>query len=90
MLLRRGSALAALGLGLAGKLIVLALTVAGVFAGIFPFVVILLIGLLALVFFSAEIAATALYARSGNLLASAVLQAAWLAWIIAALMPMRA
>jgi hypothetical protein len=89
-LLRRGGVLAAFGLGLAGKLTVLALAVAGIFAGIVPFVVILLLGPLGLVFLFAEVAATALYARSGNLLASAVLQAAWLAWMIAALMPMRA
>jgi dienelactone hydrolase len=86
-LLRRGGAAAALGLGLLGKLLVLALLLAGVAAGIVPFVVVLLLGALVVVFVLAEIAAAALYARSGNLLASATLQAAWLAWMIAALMP---
>lgn len=89
-LLRRGSPAAAAALGLAGKLLVLALLLAGVFAGIVPFVVILLAVPLFLVLVLAEIAATALYASSGNLLASALLQAAWLGWLIAAMMPIRA
>ena len=89
-LLRRGSPAAAAALGVAGKLLVLALLVAGVFAGIVPFVVMLLLVALLLVFLLAEIVATALYASSGNLLASALLQAAWLAWLIAATMPLRA
>ena len=89
-LLRRGSTAMAACLGVAGKVLVLALLVAGVFAGIVPFVVILLIVPLLAVFLLAEIVATALYASSGNLLASALLQAAWLAWLIAATMPMRA
>jgi dienelactone hydrolase len=89
-LLRRGSLAASIGLGLAGKVIVVALLVAGVFAGIVPFVLILLIAPLLGVFVLAEIAAAALYARSGNLLASALLQAAWLGWLIAAMMPLRA
>jgi dienelactone hydrolase len=89
-LLRRGGALASLALGLLGKLLVLAVLVAGVAAGIVPFVVVLLLGVLVAVFVVAEIAASAIYARSGNLLASAAFQAAGLAWVIAALMPMRA
>lgn len=89
-LLRGGGALAAFGLGLAGKLALLALLVAGVFAGILPFVVMLLLVPLALVLLLAELTAAALYARSGDRLAGAVLQAAWLAWTIAAMMPVRA
>jgi dienelactone hydrolase len=89
-LLRRGSPAAAAGLGLAGKLLVVAILVAGVFVGVVPFVLILLIAPLVGVFVLAEIAATAIYASSGNLLASALLQAAWLAWMIAAMMPLRA
>jgi len=89
-LLRRGSPAAAAGLGAAGKLLVLALLVAGVFAGVVPFVVILLMVPLLVVFLLSEIVATALYASSGNLLASALLQAAVLGWLIAAMMPLRA
>jgi alpha-beta hydrolase superfamily lysophospholipase len=89
-LLRRGGAWQALALGLLGKLLVLAVLVAGIFAEIVPAVLLLLLGALAAVFVVAEIAAAALYARSGNLLASAVLQAALLGWTIAALMPVRA
>jgi dienelactone hydrolase len=88
-LVRRGSPLAAFATGCAGKVVVLAMIAAGVSLGIVPFVVMLLLGGLVLVFALTEIAATALYARSGNLLATAALQAAWLGWTIAALMPMR-
>jgi dienelactone hydrolase len=89
-LVRRGGTLAALGLGLAGKAIVLAMLVVGALVGIVPFVVMLLLAPLFLAFVMQEIAAAALYSASGNRLASAFLQATWLAWQIAALMPMRA
>jgi dienelactone hydrolase len=89
-LLRRGSPALAAAIGFAGKLLVVALLVAGAFAGIVPFVLMLLLVPLVGVFALAEIAATAIYASSGNLLASALLQAAWLAWLIAAMMPLRA
>jgi dienelactone hydrolase len=88
-LLRRGSPLAALSLGAAGKLLVGALVAGGAFAGIVPFVVILLLAPLLGVLLLGEILATALYARSGNLLASAALQAACLAWTLAVLTPSR-
>jgi hypothetical protein len=64
--------------------------VVGALVGIVPFVVMLLLVPLFLAFVMQEIAAAALYSASGNRLASAFLQATWLAWQIAALMPMRA
>jgi len=88
-LLRRGSPAAAAALGVAGKLLVAALIAGGAFAEVVPFVVILLLAPLLGVLLLAEIPATALYARSGNLLASAALQAASLAWTLAVLTPSR-
>jgi alpha-beta hydrolase superfamily lysophospholipase len=86
---RRGSALGSLGVGLAGRVISLAAIVLGVALGVVPSVVILLLVPIAIVFVLGEATAVAMYAAGGNRLASALVQAAFLAWMTAAAMPIR-
>ena len=86
---RRGSALASLGAGVAGRVLTLAAVVLGVAVGVLPFVVMLLLVPLALVLFLGEAIAAAIYSAGGNRLTSAVIQAALLAWMIASAMPLR-
>lgn len=87
--LRRGGALAASGFGLAGRALVLGLLLLGVSLGVTPFVVVLMLPVLAALFLLFEIAAASLHAAGGNLVALAVLEAAWFAWATGATMPMR-
>jgi dienelactone hydrolase len=86
---RRGGAWASFALGLAGRAITLAAIGLGVALGVVPFVVTLLAAPLALAFLLGEIVATGVHAAGGNRLVSATLQAAFLAWLIAAIMPLR-
>jgi dienelactone hydrolase len=87
---RRGSALASLGLGLAGRVLVLAVIALGIRLGVVPPVVMLLFVPLALVLLLGEVVAAAVHGAGGNRLTSAVFQALLLAWIVAATMPIRA
>ncbi len=85
---RRGSVLASLAVGLSGRVLTLAVILLGVALGIVPFVVTLLLGPLAIVLILGELSAVALYSAGGNRLASATLQAGFLAWMIASSMPL--
>jgi alpha-beta hydrolase superfamily lysophospholipase len=87
---RRGGTLSSFGLGLAGRVLTLAVIALGVALGVVPFVVTLLFVPLALALLLGEVAAAAIHAAGGNRLASATFQAAFLAWMIASTMPVRA
>jgi alpha-beta hydrolase superfamily lysophospholipase len=87
---RRGSVLDSFGVGIAGRLLTLAVIGLGVALGIVPFVVSLLLVPLALVLILGEAIAVAIYTAGGNRLASATLQAAFMAWLIASAMPLKA
>jgi dienelactone hydrolase len=87
---RRGGALASLGLGVAGRVLVLAVIGIGIRLGVVPPVVTLLLVPIALVLLLGEIVAAAVHAAGGNRLTSAALQALFLAWIVASTMPLRA
>jgi dienelactone hydrolase len=86
---RRGSAFASLGLGLAGRALVLGGIALGIALGVVPFVVTLLFVPVALVLLLGEVVAAAVHAAGGNRLTSAAFQALFLAWIVAATMPLR-
>ena len=88
--LRRGSTLASLAVGSVARILTLAVILLGVALGIVPFVVTLLLGPLAIVLLLGELIAAACYANGANRLASATLQAAFLAWMIASTMPVHA
>jgi len=89
-LLHRGRWPVALAAGLLGRVLTVAMLLLGVSLGILPPVVNLMLAPLALVLVLAEFTSIAAYARSRDRLAAAVLQAGWVAWAVAILMPMRA
>ncbi len=87
--LRRGNGLAASGFGVAGRVLVIGLTLLSVSLGVTPFVVVLMLPILAAIFLLFEIVAAAIHATGANLVALAVLEAAWFAWVTGTAMPMR-
>ncbi len=89
VLLRRGRPLSAAGYSLAGRVLVILVLIAGVAAGVLSPVVVLMLPALALVFVLVEIMASSFYLASRNLLAIGLIDAAWLALIVAAIMPIR-
>jgi dienelactone hydrolase len=86
---RRGGTLAALGAGLLGRLVTLGVIALGIALGVVPWIVTLLFGPLVVITLLAELVAAALHAAGGNRLASAAFQAALLAWLMAATLPLR-
>jgi dienelactone hydrolase len=88
-LLRRGRPLSAGLYSAAGRLVVLLVLAAGVAAGVLAPVVLLMLPALVLVFVVAEILASSFYLASRNLLAIALIDAAWLGLVVAAIMPIR-
>ena len=89
-LLHRGTGVAAFAAGVLGRLLAVLALALGTLLGILPPVVNLMIAPLALVLLLAEVAAFTSHRRSRDLAAAAVMQALWLGWALAALMPMRA
>ena len=89
MLLRRGRPLSAALYTAAGRVLVLLVLIVGVAAGVLASVVLMMLPALALVFVLIEVLDASIYLVSRNLLTIAVLDAAWIALIIAAIMPVR-
>lgn len=89
LLLRRGPTRSATLYALAGRLVVLGVLAAGVATGVLGFVVVLMLPALALVFLLFEALAAALYDRSHDLLGVSLIDAAWLAVVVAAILPVR-
>jgi hypothetical protein len=89
LLLRRGPTRSATLHALAGRLVVLGVLAAGVATGVLGFVVVLMLPALALVFLLFEALAAALYDRSHDLLGVSLIDAAWLAVVVAAILPVR-
>jgi dienelactone hydrolase len=89
VLLRRGPPLTAGLFSLAGRVLVLVALVVGVALGVIERVVMLMVGPLALLALMAELLATSIYAASRNLGAIALIDAAWLAFVVASSMPVR-
>jgi len=89
VLLRRGPTLSASAFALAGRALILLALVAGVWLGILSPVVLLMLPGLVVVFVQAELLATPVYAVSRNLAAIAFLDATWLAFSMAASLPVR-
>lgn len=88
-LLRRGGVALSTAVSSLGRLAVLAAFAASVKLGIAPFVVLLMLPLLALLFFLFEVLGASIYATSRNWKAAALFEALWLAWIFAAVLPVR-
>jgi dienelactone hydrolase len=89
LLLRGGATASATLMALAGRALILLVLFAGVKAGVLDFVLLFMLPTLAAVSLLFEVLASALYAASRNLLAIALLDAAWLAFVMAAVMPVR-
>jgi dienelactone hydrolase len=89
LLLRCGTATSAALSALAGRVLVLLVLFAGVKAGVLDVVLLFMLPTLAAVYLIFEVLASAVYAVSRNLLAIALLDAAWLAFVTAAVMPVR-
>jgi len=90
LLVRRGGVVLAAALGLGARALLVGALILGVSTGVLPPVVGLMVPLFVPFAVAVEIVATAVYATSRNLLVVSVLETAWFAWIIAALMPIRA
>jgi len=88
-LLRRGGVPAATLGALGGRLLVLLVVIVGVRLGVLSRVVMAMVPALAVLSILLEVLASSLYATSRNLLAIAILDAAWLALVIASIMPLR-
>jgi len=86
-LLRRGGTLAAALASALGRVLVLVVLMLAVQAGILPGVVTLMLPVLALLFVLFEVLASAVYAASRNYVVPALVEAGWLAWILAAVLP---
>lgn len=89
LLLRRGSVAAATLFAVAGRLVVLAVLGVGVASDVLPGVLLLMLPALAGVSLVFELFAAPLYASSGNLVAVALVDAAWLAIVVSAIVPVR-
>ncbi|MBW2271797.1 MAG: alpha/beta fold hydrolase [Deltaproteobacteria bacterium] len=89
LLLRRGTTAGATLTSLAGRVLVLLVLFAGVQVGILSMVMLFMLPALGFVCLQFEVLAAAIYASSRNLLALSLIDAAWLAMVIAAIMPIR-
>jgi dienelactone hydrolase len=89
VLLRRGRPLSAALYSVAGRVLLLLVLMAGAAAGVLAPVVMLMLPAVAVVYVLVEIMASSFYLASRNLLAIGLIDAAWLALIVAAIMPVR-
>ncbi|MEY2477147.1 MAG: hypothetical protein QOG87_2462 [Actinomycetota bacterium] len=88
-LTRRGGTVAATLLGLAGKAVLLVVTLIGLSLGLLPSVIGVIVPILVLIFVVMEVFAAGAYAAGRNIALIAVVHAAWFAWIAAAAMPIK-
>jgi hypothetical protein len=87
LLLRRGDILGSTMWASLGRVLILVLMVIGVSLNALPFVLILLLPIIALAFVMIEIFSASAYSVSRNLTLIAVFETLWLAWMIAASNP---
>jgi dienelactone hydrolase len=87
ILVRRGRPWISAVLGAIGRAIIILVLILGLVSGMLPPIVSILVPLLVIYLVEAEIISAVIYARSGNFTASALIESAWLAWLIAATMP---
>jgi hypothetical protein len=87
LLVRRGSVVISTVWGSLGRIAILALTAVGASLNVLPFVLLLVLPVLALGFATLEIFAASAYSTSRNLTLIAVFETLWFAWILAAVNP---
>jgi hypothetical protein len=74
-------------LGVSGRALIILVLILGLAAHVIPPVVSLLLPILVIYMVEFEIVAATIYARCGNILVPALIESAWLAWMLAAIMP---
>jgi hypothetical protein len=89
LLLRRGSVVSASVFAVVGRILILLVFVVGIALGVLSGVILFMLPALAVVALVFELMAAGLYARSRNLLAIALIDAAWIALVTAAIFPIR-
>ena len=87
LLVRRGGVAISTVWGSLGRIVILALTAVGASLNVLPFVLLLVLPVLALGFATIEIFAASAYSTSRNLTLIAVFETLWFAWILAAVNP---
>ncbi|MBV8359566.1 MAG: hypothetical protein JO189_16750, partial [Deltaproteobacteria bacterium] len=87
ILVRRGRPRMSPVLGTIGRIIVIFVLIVGLEARIIPPLVSLLLPILVIFMVESEIVSAGVYARSGNVVTAALIESAWLAWMISATMP---
>jgi hypothetical protein len=85
--LRRGGLFAATVASSLGRLVVIGVLAVAVQVGVLPGVVMLLLPALVVLFVLFEILSSAVYAASRNYTVPALVESAWLAWVLAAVLP---
>ena len=86
-LLQRGSGVSATIACSLGRLLILAVLVVAVQVGVLSGVVMLMLPVLVLLFVLFQVLSSAVYAASRNYVVPAALESAWLAWVLAAVLP---
>jgi hypothetical protein len=87
ILVRRGGLWMSPVLGVVGRTIIVVVLIIGLAARVIPPIVSLLLPILVIYMVEFEIVSAIIYARSGNIAVAALIESAWLAWMIAAVMP---
>jgi dienelactone hydrolase len=87
MLVRRGSTTGSTVQAALGRVTIVALTAAGAMVNVLPFVLLLVLPILAVTFIAIEVFAASAYSASRNLAMIAIFETAWFAWLLAAINP---
>lgn len=87
VLVRRGGPWKSLALGTIGRAIMILVLILGLVARIIPPLVAVLLPIVVIYMVESEILSATIYARSGNITLAALIESAWLAWMVAAIMP---
>jgi hypothetical protein len=87
ILVRRGGPWISPVLGAIGRAIIILVLTLGLALSVIPLVVSLLLPMLVILMVEFEIVSSVIYARSGNIAVAALIESAWLAWMIAVVMP---
>jgi dienelactone hydrolase len=87
LLVRRGSTTKSTVIASLGRVTILALTAAGALLNVLPFVLLLVLPILAITFIAMEVFAASAYSASRNVAMIAVVETVWFAWLLAAINP---
>jgi hypothetical protein len=87
LLVRRGGLAISTVQAVVGRIVIVLLMALGVVVHVLPFVLMLVLPSIALLFVTLEIFAASAYSASRNLAVIAIVESAWFVWIIAATSP---